>query len=1737
MNGSMYGYGANNGVQPGFDSYGMPINQGGMNYQQQTYPYQQPYQPDGYAGNTMLPFQQSQPATQFNNGFGYASQPTGSVADYGQQQQQMYGYNGMMPQTMNNTGFMQPQQTGAIPGFAPQPTGFVQPQPTGFMSQQPASFMQPQRTGAFAQQTGGFMQPQRTGGAGFIQPQRTGAMPAYQPQMNNFMQPQKTGGFAPQATGFMQTQPFGAAPTFAPQPTGFVQPQQTGVVMPPQPTGYLQAQPTGPFASFVQPQQTASFMPAAQPLKPQKTGQIHNSKAMDTRLSFVSAADQAKFEQLFKSAVGREEAMSSEIGKAILVRSKLPTVQLSKIWRLSDTTRSGRLLFPQFVLAMYLCNLGLTGKPIPDKVPDGILNEVNAMVDAISFSLDENYAKPTQPIPQAAAQQMAAQMFGGFQQAAGIPSQITGFQPQAMMPQRTGMQPQMTGFQQPMMPQRTGMQPQMTGFQQPMIPQRTGMQPQMTGFQQPMMPQRTGLQPQMTGFQQPMVPQRTGMQPMMPGLQQPMAPQRTGMQPMMPQRTGMQPQMTGFQQPMAPQRTGMQPMMPQRTGMQPQMPGMQQPMAPQRTGMQPMMPQRTGMQPQMPGMQQPMAPQRTGMQPMAPQRTGMQPMMPQRTGMQPQMPGMQQPMAPQRTGMQPMMPQRTGMQPQMPSMQQPMAPQRTGMQPMAPQRTGMQPQMTGGPMLPQRTGGMAPQPTGMPGQWGFINTPLSNLPGIEALGQQMMPNAPSGGLNNTFQQKKDIPWAISKEEKRIYDQIFDAWDKERKGTLGGNAVLEIFGQSKLTRTELEHIWNLCDHGDKGSLDRDEFAVALHLIYRKLNGNEVPAVLPPELIPPSTRNFTESLNQVKNLIKNDTSNRKPFGAENQSKLKKNSFYDNPSETTEKDATLYRHNDSDASAYVSSARRRDFKEEKIESAPPTINDIDSEIASLKKRIHEKSLVVNALEDKKLAATPANDVQNDSLIYRIKSVQDEINRLSTSNKSPEVASMNVRLEELSTRVSKMLSDINEVDHTIASLSLKLFQAEDTKNSYDQTSPEATQERNRTISSKLAEMEKQKNESKAALEQMKNYVTNIENNVRAKLLPSAANDDAWLSQNAVDESVKRVVKELPVPAPAAPQTLNPPSVSTVQQSKPIESNTHTPEVKATSESPSASSNLEDRAARIKAEAQRRMNERLAALGIKPRQKGTPSPAPVNSATSTPVAAPTAQQIQPGKQASAVSSNVPAVSASISTPPAVVLTVQHPQPTKQIPSAAVKDPSTTSTSFNTAPIPQQAPLENQFSKMSLEPPVRPAVPTSPKPQIPDSLNVHAPLPPVQPMNAMPSHNAVNARPSAPERRDSFGSVSSGSNVSSIEDETSTMPLKASQPTNSGAPSNHAPQVVPPAPMHAVAPVQPKAPGMVTNAPAPSSAPAPPAPVSQLPPAVPNVPVPSMIPSVAQQPPSSVAPATAPSSTLPPSQSSFAHVPSPAPPAPQHPSAAALSSAPADNSMPHRSSPYAPQEPVQKPQAINNIAPATNLGTSQSFSPRMGPVNNSGSPLAMNAAGQPSLAAPAVPSAPSNHFNPFAKMQPPAPSPLQPSGHDSDNWSQHGDEEEEDSEDDIRSSKDAAALAAKLFGGMAPAHPVSTPPVRPQSAAPPQMSAPTPPPPPMSVPPPPSAPPMPAGPPSAPPPPLPASSAPSVPNPGDRSALLQQIHTGTRLKKTVTTDKSKPIAGRVLDASDGNSSAWYGNLS
>ncbi|KAI8393623.1 uncharacterized protein BYT42DRAFT_13414 [Radiomyces spectabilis] len=93
-------------------------------------------------------------------------------------------------------------------------------------------------------------------------------------------------------------------------------------------------------------------------------------------------------------------------------------------------------------------------------------------------------------------------------------------------------------------------------------------------------------------------------------------------------------------------------------------------------------------------------------------------------------------------------------------------------------------------------------------------------------------------------------WDVSAQEKAQFDAFFDKIDTQRTGFMQGKDAVEFFKNSRLPEADLAHIWDLADMQQRGRLSRNEFAVAMHLIHKRLRGEALPSSLPQSLIPPS-----------------------------------------------------------------------------------------------------------------------------------------------------------------------------------------------------------------------------------------------------------------------------------------------------------------------------------------------------------------------------------------------------------------------------------------------------------------------------------------------------------------------------------------------------------------------------------------------------------------------------------------------------------------------------------------------------------------------------------------------------------------------------------------------------------------------------------------------------------------------------------------------------------------------
>ena len=360
------------------------------------------------------------------------------------------------------------------------------------------------------------------------------------------------------------------------------------------------------------------------------------------------------------------------------------------------------------------------------------------------------------------------------------------------------------------------------------------------------------------------------------------------------------------------------------------------------------------------------------------------------------------------------------------------------------------------------------QPTGRPGQWGLVNAPASGLPNIEALQHRMMPQpGREGGFSTQgLSGNATVPWAVTKDEKKIYDQLFRAWDGLNKGFIGGDVALEVMGQSGLPKNDLERIWTLADAGDKGRLDLDEFAVAMHLIYRKLNGYPVPNKLPPELVPPSSRHLADSIGTVKSLLSRDAEARKNTGAFLQpqktgvSYLKSHSFRteSNGVAPNRKDATVFRNNDEEV-GYKSSARRRVGDGGRTPSPAqsstpsPRLSNDDLSADQLRKKIREKQVLLDAIDFKEETAAEEDDAldrkdgrEADDLYQRIRRLQDDIDAhpnasLPGGDSEADRRNLKRQLQRLTDRMPELASLVRRTERNIADAQLELFRLKDAR------------------------------------------------------------------------------------------------------------------------------------------------------------------------------------------------------------------------------------------------------------------------------------------------------------------------------------------------------------------------------------------------------------------------------------------------------------------------------------------------------------------------------------------------------------------------------------------------------------------------------------------------------------------------------------------------------------------------
>ncbi|CAD5216632.1 unnamed protein product [Bursaphelenchus xylophilus] len=102
-------------------------------------------------------------------------------------------------------------------------------------------------------------------------------------------------------------------------------------------------------------------------------------------------------------------------------------------------------------------------------------------------------------------------------------------------------------------------------------------------------------------------------------------------------------------------------------------------------------------------------------------------------------------------------------------------------------------------------------------------------------------------------QSEPIDWELPESEQQKYAAIFQSLNPQN-GRLSGDQVRPLLLNSKLPTFKLGRIWDLSDIDRDGYLDRYEFYVALHLVYKAIQNETLPERLPVGLIHPTKRHL-------------------------------------------------------------------------------------------------------------------------------------------------------------------------------------------------------------------------------------------------------------------------------------------------------------------------------------------------------------------------------------------------------------------------------------------------------------------------------------------------------------------------------------------------------------------------------------------------------------------------------------------------------------------------------------------------------------------------------------------------------------------------------------------------------------------------------------------------------------------------------------------------------------------
>jgi actin cytoskeleton-regulatory complex protein PAN1 len=177
-------------------------------------------------------------------------------------------------------------------------------------------------------------------------------------------------------------------------------------------------------------------------------------------------------------------------------------------------------------------------------------------------------------------------------------------------------------------------------------------------------------------------------------------------------------------------------------------------------------------------------------------------------------------------------------------------------------------------------------------------------------------------------------------------------------------------------------------------------VSLNFASSALNGNEIPEQLPEELVPASARDLNQSVDFLKDILKNETRTRSPGNFDDPiSKLPTRSFHADTARGAggRQDATIYKHDDEytpPGGVYQPRSRHIDRDTVRTRSDDPT-----DDLSVMKRQLENTAKMLDRSNVENAARTREDDElerEMSDLRYRIKRLQDDLDRVSRGPRS---------------------------------------------------------------------------------------------------------------------------------------------------------------------------------------------------------------------------------------------------------------------------------------------------------------------------------------------------------------------------------------------------------------------------------------------------------------------------------------------------------------------------------------------------------------------------------------------------------------------------------------------------------------------------------------------------------------------------------------------------------------------